>query len=423
MFRSHSPRQQDAFLAALIQVGGAVLVLAYWAFGIRLNEPSPIARTSLPWLGAFLAVSALVTWRMPMRLGLVRKIVLGVLLLYFEASLAVALFGQPRVDLKWLGLVTASLPLLYVASFALLVRRGKIYPIVVALVTMVLCATSLVVTRVPEPEAQLAIAQLALIQPLYLIMLVWIDGQRRRRIAVQYEALGARMTMLGMITHELRSPLQVIAMNADNLAKHSKALLHSHEDQKRLNRIRASTAQLNARLRDLIVITKHASGLSPAIIQEFDLALYIKVILDDHRAMAIEKGNDLQIELDPDCNIVRGDSGRVQQILSNLLSNAIKYTKAGTVILRVFRESAGDKNGVCFVVQDSGIGIEAEQIERIWEPYVRITNDPNVAIVEGSGLGLSVVRLLVEMLGGTISVKSVPGEGTQFMVWLPLLEA
>lgn len=421
MFRSRSPLRQDALLAALIQVGGATLVWAYWAFGTQLSEPSPIARLTLPWLGAFLAVSALLTWRMPMRLGLVRKVVLGALLLYFEGSLAVALFGQPRIDLKWLGLVTASLPLLYVTSFALLVRRGRIYPILLALVTMMLCAASFLLSRIAEPEAQLAIAQLALIQPLYLVMLIWIDGQRRRRIAVQYEALGSRLTMLGMITHELRSPLQVIALAADGLAKRSKDLRLAHEDQKSLNRIRASTAQLNARLRDLIVISKHASGLSPAIIEEFDLALYIKVILDNHRALAIEKGNDLQVELASDCNIVHGDAGRVQQILSNLLSNAIKYTKSGTVTLKAFRESVGGKNGVCFVVEDSGIGIEPEQIEKIWEPYVRLTNDPNVAIAEGSGLGLSVVRLLVEMLGGVISVKSVPAQGTQFTVWLPLL--
>lgn len=419
MLNDWPPRQQDAVLAALIQIGGSVLVLAYWAFGLQLGESSPIARTSLPWLGAFLAVSALVTWRMPTRLELIRKVVLGVLLLYFESSLAVALFGPWRVDLKWLGLVTASLPLLYVTSFALLVRRVMVFPVVVAVLTMSLCAGRIFIGSA-EPEAKLASAQLALIQPLYLVLLVWIDRQRRRRIAVQYEALGSRLTMLGMITHELRTPLQVIGSAADGLAKRSSELQLSALDQKFLNRIRSSTAQLNARLRDLIVITKHASGLSPATHEEFDLAAYVKVILDDHRAMAAEKGNDLRVELASDCAIVRGDVGRVHQIVSNVVSNAIKYTRAGTVVVKVFRHLSESKDGVCFVVEDTGIGIEAQQIERIWEPYYRISNDPHVALTEGSGLGLSVVRLLVEMLGGTISVTSVPAKGTQFRVWLPL---
>jgi signal transduction histidine kinase len=112
----------------------------------------------------------------------------------------------------------------------------------------------------------------------------------------------------------------------------------------------------------------------------------------------------------------------MHQILSNLIGNAVKYTNSGVVLVKVSRHPKDGKHGTYFVVEDSGIGIDADQIERIWEPYVRITNDPNVALNEGSGLGLSVVRLLVEMLGGKITVESTPGKGTIFTVWMPLLE-
>ncbi|MFY9479341.1 MAG: HAMP domain-containing sensor histidine kinase [Aquabacterium sp.] len=424
MMRDLSPQKQDAFLAALIQICASVLILAYWSLDLYTRAPSLIARVGLPWLCVFFVVSAGATWWMPGRLNAMRVVVLSVLFLYFEVTLALALFVQERVDLKWVGLIAAALPLLYVASFALLIRRGRVFPVLVAIVTIGLCAASLAQShwQGEDSEEVIAVARLALIQPMYLIMLIWIDRQRRRRIAVQYEALGSRMTMLAMITHELRTPLQVISVAAEGLAKGANGAQLSSLNQKFLNRIRSSTAKLNARLRDLIVITKHASGLSPAVMEPFNVPRLINVLFEEHQAAATEKGNELKSEVSVDCLDIRGDMNRMHQILSNLIGNAVKYTNSGVVLVKVSRHPKDGKHGTYFVVEDSGIGIDADQIERIWEPYVRITNDPNVALNEGSGLGLSVVRLLVEMLGGKITVESTPGKGTIFTVWMPLLE-
>lgn len=108
---------------------------------------------------------------------------------------------------------------------------------------------------------------------------------------------------------------------------------------------------------------------------------------------------------------------RVHQIINNLVNNAVKYTREGEITVKAQRI---DRDVVEIAVQDSGIGIPESKIATIWDPHVRVLTDPQVALAEGHGLGLTVVRLLVEMLGGQVSMVSRQGEGTTVTLRLTL---
>jgi signal transduction histidine kinase len=125
------------------------------------------------------------------------------------------------------------------------------------------------------------------------------------------------------------------------------------------------------------------------------------------------------LDIDPGCATVEGDALRVHQIVNNLVNNAVKYTHEGEITLTARRI---DQDVVEIVIQDSGIGIPESKIAAIWAPHVRVLTDPQVALAEGYGLGLTVVRLLVDMLGGQISICSQQGKGTNVTLRLTLPE-
>jgi CheY-like chemotaxis protein len=137
-------------------------------------------------------------------------------------------------------------------------------------------------------------------------------------------------------------------------------------------------------------------------------------------ALAESKEIDLQFIPDPALSALRlGDALHLRQVLLNLVGNAMKFTPRGQVILRtqLFRE--GDSECVAFEVKDAGIGIEASQLERIFEPFVQ-AEDPTHALPTGTGLGLSISRQLVRSMGGELTVASVRGQGSTFRFALAL---
>jgi len=114
---------------------------------------------------------------------------------------------------------------------------------------------------------------------------------------------------------------------------------------------------------------------------------------------------------------VTGNRNQVSQVVENLVSNAIKYTETGSVIVRTYHDGSTDPL-VCFDVQDTGMGIPAAEIDRLWERFFRSQQVRQTAI-PGTGLGLSIVKEIVELHQGKISVESQPGTGTTFHVRFP----
>ena len=156
--------------------------------------------------------------------------------------------------------------------------------------------------------------------------------------------------------------------------------------------------------------------------QAFELNTLLDGVLDVTRLRAQDKGVAVRLELSPTAKGgFLGDRVRIGQVLSNLLSNAVKFTDEGEVIVRVDVKAGGEGPAarLCFEVEDTGVGFDAEKAEIIFERFSQ-ADSTITRRFGGSGLGLSISKTLVEMMGGEITARSSPGEGSLFRVVLPL---
>jgi signal transduction histidine kinase len=148
-----------------------------------------------------------------------------------------------------------------------------------------------------------------------------------------------------------------------------------------------------------------------------DVGGVVQYVCDEVRPML--KGRTLKCRVGEEIPPVLGEARKLHQILVNLLNNAIKYSEPGTQITLSARS---DQSAVRFEVADQGVGIRKEHLPRLFEKFYR-ADDPVVRRTSGTGLGLYIVRSLVNMLGGQVNVRSIPGKGTTFVVTLPRADA
>ncbi|WP_245848447.1 hybrid sensor histidine kinase/response regulator [Actibacterium ureilyticum] len=220
----------------------------------------------------------------------------------------------------------------------------------------------------------------------------------------------AKTRYMAGISHELRTPLNAIYGYAQ--------LLEQDHDLQPAQRdavltIRRSSEHLAGLIENLLDISKIEAGRLELHRDRINLPALLHQITAIFERQAREKGIAFDIQTSPNLpEWVDFDEKRLRQIIINLLSNAISYTDRGAVRLKIKY-----RNEVALIeVSDTGIGIDPDQIDRIWKPFERFA--PHAA--GGSGLGLTITRLLVEILGGEITVDSTKGQGTTFAVRLML---
>ena len=220
---------------------------------------------------------------------------------------------------------------------------------------------------------------------------------------------------LANMSHELRTPLNSALILAKLLGDNPQGNLSS-EQVKFAESIYASGNDLLVLINDILDIAKVEAGKLELVPEEVPLDKLAHSLENTFRPLATDKNLEFRLELRPDAPaFLVTDRQRVEQILKNLLSNAIKFTERGEVALTV---SATADGGAAFAVHDSGIGIDPQQHELIFEAF-RQADGTTSRRYGGTGLGLSISRDLTQLLGGTLTVKSEAGQGSTFTLQLP----
>ena len=222
---------------------------------------------------------------------------------------------------------------------------------------------------------------------------------------------------LGMAAHDLRNPLGHISTVADILLEDLDGKIT--EQQRELLEITRSSSQFMLDLvNDLLDIAKIESGKLHLNLQETDLAALVSQNVALNRALADKKNITLVLDVPDDLPPLTVDPGKMEQVLNNLISNAIKYSYPGTTVsIRLTRQ--GDS--VLLSVADEGQGIPADELGKLFQPFER-TSVTTTAGEKSTGLGLVIVKRIVEGHHGKIWVESTVGKGTTFFVSLPMTQ-
>ena len=220
----------------------------------------------------------------------------------------------------------------------------------------------------------------------------------------------AKSEFLANMSHEVRTPLSgLFGMLQLALGTELTA-----EQRDFLTTALATGKSLLAILNDILDFSRMEAGALSLEARPFDLRASLKVVLDNFRLAVEEKGLSLLLEVDPALPpVVVGDEGRVRQVLFNLLGNAIKFTPGGSITLEIHAlpgRSAGELRLV-LAVSDTGIGIPDDRLADIFQPFTQVDGS-YTRRYQGTGLGLGIVKRLVELMGGSVAVDSEPGQGT-----------
>ncbi len=251
--------------------------------------------------------------------------------------------------------------------------------------------------------------------PLYVSTLLKRVHEAQHRAE---EANRAKSTFLANMSHEMRTPLNGIA-GVTELLQTTRLDLHQEELTRLL---RHSVALLRSLVDDVLDITKIEAGQLTVEIVDFDLHATINSLATLMRQHAVAKNLKLYAMIDPNIDYqLRGDPHHLRQVLLNLLSNAVKFTETGTIDALV-KLVAETKDGlrIRFEVRDTGIGIPLEAQQRIFERFVQ-ADSSTTRRYGGTGLGTTIAKQLVELMGGRIGVESTLGVGSTFWFEIPLL--
>lgn len=221
----------------------------------------------------------------------------------------------------------------------------------------------------------------------------------------------AKSIFIANISHEIRTPINVVMGMNEMILRESK-----EEQIKRYALdVQSSTRTLSGIINDILDLTKIESGKMEIVPVEYEFSNLINDLSNMISVRADAK--NLSFVVDVDTGIpsrLRGDDVRIKQVLLNLLTNAVKYTDKGGVTLRVVRKDLKKgRIGLHFEIQDTGIGIKEEDIEKIYVAFERFERLRN-RYVEGAGLGMNIAQSLLKMMDSSIVIKSVYGEGSTF---------
>lgn len=243
---------------------------------------------------------------------------------------------------------------------------------------------------------------------------VFRDVTARKRAEEQMtETLKMRADFVAFVTHQLRTPLAGIKWMLELAAQESDAPL---ELQSYVSDARESADRLIRLVNDLLDASRLEGGTLSVVLQDAQLGPLTRSVIDELAGLIQEKGHRLSVAGGEDGTPVLVDPQLLRQAIMNLVSNAVKYTPPGGEIAIRMNQSDGSMH---WAIRDSGIGIPQSAQRRLFEKFYRAEN-ASAMETEGTGLGLYLVRLIVERLGGRVSCESNEGQGATFEFTLPV---
>ena len=236
--------------------------------------------------------------------------------------------------------------------------------------------------------------------------------EKSRQLA---EASQHKSQFLANMSHELRTPLNAIIGVSEMLREDAEAL---KQDTEPLDRVLGAGRHLLALINDILDLSKIEAGRMELHLESFPLAPLINDVAKTIEPMATKNGNRIVVDCPPDLGTLHADQIRFRQALLNLASNANKFTENGTVTIAAQPQRPDGRDWIMIAVTDTGIGMTEEQIGRLFHEFSQ-ADASTTRKYGGTGLGLAISKRFCQMMGGDITVKSMPGKGSTFTIRLP----
>ncbi len=261
-------------------------------------------------------------------------------------------------------------------------------------------------------------------------IVVFSDMTERKRMLAQMEeamhtaeeANLAKSRFLANMSHEIRTPMNAIIGLSELLYRS----MRDENSKEYVADIRNSSLNLLAIINDILDLSKIETGKMELVCDEFYLGNVLRDVYLVIDTQAQKKGLNFSMDVSSEIpNKLYGDSVRIRSVLVNILNNSVKYTKHGSVLFKAEVLEKDEENvTIRFISKDTGVGIHEEEIPYVFESFSQVDKKLHQG-VEGSGLGLSIVKGYVDLMGGNISVDSVYGEGSTFTIelTLPIVDA
>lgn len=231
------------------------------------------------------------------------------------------------------------------------------------------------------------------------------------------EALSTQARFLANMSHEIRTPINTI-IGLNEITLRAKDLPDDIAENSA--NIQMASQMLLALINDILDISKIDSGKMNIVPERYDTVSIFSDIINTNIIRAKDKGLGCSVSIDPDIpSLLYGDEIRIKQVANNLITNAIKYTEKGSVSIAFSRKDIDDENIMLEIqVSDTGIGIRREDMGRLFDSFERV-DEGRTRGIEGTGLGLTLVKQLTTLMHGQVSVDSIYGKGSTFTVSFP----